>query len=91
MDRIQEHFAAKIPAAQKEIKDFLSKHGNEVISDIKVSQLYQGMRGMPADVQRARRSSKKGNGEVVLSMQEERRKKPTGGRKVQRMLVGKPG
>lgn len=48
MDRIQEHFAAKIPAAQKEIKDFLSKHGNEVISDIKVSQLYQGMRGMPA-------------------------------------------
>jgi citrate synthase len=48
MDRIQEHFAAKIPAAQKEIKDFLSKHGNEVISDIQVSQLYQGMRGMPA-------------------------------------------
>jgi citrate synthase len=47
MDRIQEHFSHKIPTAKKEIKDFLSKFGNEVVGDIKVTQLYQGMRGMP--------------------------------------------
>ena len=48
MDRIQEYFAGKIPAAQKEIKSFLSSHGDKSIGDIKVSQIYQGMRGMPA-------------------------------------------
>ena len=48
MDRIQEHFASKIPAAQAEIKTFLAEHGEKVIGEIKVSQIYQGMRGMPA-------------------------------------------
>ena len=48
MDRIQEYFAGKIPSAQNEIKSFLASHGNEVMGEIKVSQLYQGMRGMPA-------------------------------------------
>jgi len=47
MDRIQEYFSHKIPTAKNEIKDFLSKFGNEVVGDIKVTQLYQGMRGMP--------------------------------------------
>ena len=48
MDRIQEHFASKIPAAQAEIKAFLAEHGEKVLGEIKVSQIYQGMRGMPA-------------------------------------------
>ena len=47
MDRIQEYFSHKIPTAKNEIKDFLSKFGNEVVGDIRVTQLYQGMRGMP--------------------------------------------
>lgn len=48
MDRIKEHFSSKVGEAQKEVKDFISEHGDEVIGEIKVSQLYQGMRGMPA-------------------------------------------
>ena len=38
----------KFQLHRKKLKTSLSKHGNEVISDIQVSQLYQGMRGMPA-------------------------------------------
>lgn len=48
MDKIKEHFGSKVGDAQKEVKDFIAEHGDEVIGDIKVSQLYQGMRGMPA-------------------------------------------
>lgn len=48
MDRIKEHFQSKVADAQKDVRDFISEHGDEVIGDIKVSQLYQGMRGMPA-------------------------------------------
>lgn len=48
MDRIKEHFSEKIAPASKEVKDFIAEHGDEVIGEIKVSQLYQGMRGMPA-------------------------------------------
>jgi hypothetical protein len=46
---------------------------------------------IPADVQQARRPSKQGRGDVVLSMQEERGEEKEGGREVQRMLVGRPG
>lgn len=48
MDRLKEQFSAIIDDAVKEVKQFISEHGDEVIGDIKVSQLYQGMRGMPA-------------------------------------------
>lgn len=48
MDRIKEHFSTKIEAAAKEIKDFVAEYGDEVIGEIKVSQLYAGMRGMTA-------------------------------------------
>lgn len=48
MDKIKEHFSSKVGDAQKEVKDFISEHGDEKIGEIKVSQLYQGMRGMPA-------------------------------------------
>ena len=48
MERIQEKFADRLPKKQKEIKDFLKAHGEEVVGEIKVRQLYQGQRGMPA-------------------------------------------
>jgi len=48
MERIQEKFADRLPKKQKEIKDFLKAHGEEVDGEIKVRQLYQGQRGMPA-------------------------------------------
>lgn len=48
MSKIKEHFASKIDPFRKEIKDFLANHGDEKIADVKVSQLYGGMRGMPA-------------------------------------------
>jgi citrate synthase len=48
MDRLKEQFSTIIDDAVKEVKQFIADHGDEVIGDIKVSQLYQGMRGMPA-------------------------------------------
>jgi len=48
MDRIKEHFESKIAPAQKDVKSFLASHGDEAIGEIKVRQLYTGMRGMPA-------------------------------------------
>ena len=48
MDRIKEHFESKIAPAQKEVKEFLASHGDEAVGEIKVRQLYTGMRGMPA-------------------------------------------
>lgn len=48
MDRIKEHFTTKLDSAVREVKDFIKEHGDEVIGDIKVSQLYSGMRGMLA-------------------------------------------
>lgn len=48
MDRIKEHFQSKVADAQKEVRDFVAEHGDEVMGEITVSQLYQGMRGMPA-------------------------------------------
>ncbi len=48
MDRIKEKFKSKIDPARKDIGDFVAEHGDEKIGDIKVSQLYGGMRGMPA-------------------------------------------
>lgn len=48
MDRIKEHFATKIPTAQADVKAFLAEHGEKTIGEIKVSQIYQGMRGMQA-------------------------------------------
>src|SRR5690606_14161138 len=37
-----------IESAQKEVKDFIAAHGDTVIGEIKISQLYGGMRGMQA-------------------------------------------
>lgn len=46
MDRLKEKFAAKIEPAIKERRALLNDHGDEVVGEIKVSQLYGGMRGM---------------------------------------------
>ncbi|HBF20369.1 MAG TPA: citrate (Si)-synthase, partial [Cryomorphaceae bacterium] len=48
MERLKEHFRTKIDPAVKEIKDFISEYGDEVIGEVKVSQVYGGMRGITA-------------------------------------------
>jgi len=48
MDRIKEKFQSIIEPSVKDARDFLKDHGDEVLGEIKVSQLYSGMRGMPA-------------------------------------------
>ena len=48
MDRLKEHFASKIPGAVAEVKQFIAEKGDEVVGQITVAQLYQGMRGMLA-------------------------------------------
>ena len=48
MDKIKEKFSSIIDGSIKEVKDFVSQYGDEVIGEIKINQLYAGMRGMPA-------------------------------------------
>ena len=46
MGQLKEKFWAKAEAAGAEIKNILKEHGNDVIGEVKLSQIYQGMRGM---------------------------------------------
>ncbi|MDZ7847476.1 MAG: citrate/2-methylcitrate synthase [Owenweeksia sp.] len=48
MERLKDHFRSKLDARQKEVKDFIAEHGDTVIGEIKINQLYGGMRGMKA-------------------------------------------
>lgn len=48
MDKIKEKFESIIGPAVLEVKEFIKEHGDEKIGEIKVSQLYGGMRGMQA-------------------------------------------
>jgi len=48
MENLKEHFASKIGPAAQEIKDFLASHGDQVVGEVKISQLYGGMRGILA-------------------------------------------
>ena len=48
MQKLKDLFGEKIESAQKEVKDFITAHGDTVIGEIKISQLYGGMRGMQA-------------------------------------------
>jgi citrate synthase len=43
---LKETFKEKAEAQLTEIKYILSKHGNDVIGEVKLSQVYQGMRGI---------------------------------------------
>ena len=46
MGVIKDRFKAKADAAAAEIKDILKEHGNKVIGEVQLSQVYQGMRGI---------------------------------------------
>src|ERR1700750_1414521 len=46
MGVLKDRFKEKGDAAATEIKDILAKHGNDKIGEVKLSQIYQGMRGM---------------------------------------------
>jgi citrate synthase len=48
MERLKDHFKTKIDPTVKEVKDFIAEHGDEIVGDVKVSQLYGGMRGITA-------------------------------------------
>ncbi len=46
MGILKERFKAKADQLGAEIKDLLKEHGNKVIGEVQLSQIYQGMRGM---------------------------------------------
>jgi citrate synthase len=46
MGIIKERFKVKAEKVSAEIKDMLKEHGNKVIGEVHLSQVYQGMRGM---------------------------------------------
>ena len=46
MGIIKERFKAKADQLSAEIKELLKEHGNKVIGEVQLSQVYQGMRGM---------------------------------------------
>ena len=48
MNKIKEKFEAILEDSIREVKDFIAEHGDETVGEIKVKQLYAGMRGMPA-------------------------------------------
>jgi citrate synthase len=46
MELLKERFKAKADELGAEIKKLLKEHGNKVIGEVQLSQVYQGMRGM---------------------------------------------
>ena len=46
MGVIKDRFKAKADSLGTEIKELLKEHGNKVIGEVQLSQVYQGMRGM---------------------------------------------
>jgi citrate synthase len=46
MGIIKERFKEKADAANAEIKNLLKEHGNKVVGEVTLSQIYQGMRGI---------------------------------------------
>ncbi|MBI3717280.1 MAG: citrate (Si)-synthase, eukaryotic [Sphingobacteriales bacterium] len=46
MGILKDRFKAKADSVAAEIKDLLKEHGNKVIGEVTLSQIYQGMRGM---------------------------------------------
>jgi citrate synthase len=46
MGIIKDRFKAKAEQVSVEIKELLKEHGNKVIGEVQLSQVYQGMRGM---------------------------------------------
>src|SRR6187402_820044 len=48
MGVIKDKFKLKADEASAEIRDLLKQHGNKVIGEVTLSQIYQGMRGITA-------------------------------------------
>ncbi|HFE65144.1 MAG TPA: citrate (Si)-synthase [Caldithrix sp.] len=48
MATLQSVLAEKIPVWREELRDFLKEHGDEVISEVTLQQLYGGLRGVKA-------------------------------------------
>jgi citrate synthase len=46
MGVIKDKFKLKADEASAEIRDLLKQHGNKVIGEVTLSQIYQGMRGI---------------------------------------------
>ncbi len=46
MEEIKERFKAKADLVSAEIKQMLKEHGNKVIGEVTLAQVYQGMRGI---------------------------------------------
>ena len=46
MGIIKDTFKAKADQVSAEIKELLKVHGNKVIGEVQLSQIYQGMRGI---------------------------------------------
>src|SRR5215510_2559403 len=46
MGVIKDKFKVKADEASAEIRDLLKQHGNKVIGEVTLSQIYQGMRGI---------------------------------------------
>lgn len=46
MGVVKDRFKAKADVLSEEIKDILKEHGDEVIGEVKLAQIYQGMRGI---------------------------------------------
>src|SRR5882724_5026837 len=46
MGTLKDRFKAKADSDAAEIKDLLKEHGEKVIGEVKLSQIYQGMRGI---------------------------------------------
>ena len=50
MDSLKEKFASKALPFSQEVKQFLKEHGDKVISDVTVAQVYGGLKGVPGMV-----------------------------------------
>ena len=46
MGIIKDKFKEKADISNAEVKELLKKHGDKVIGEVKLSQIYQGMRGI---------------------------------------------
>jgi citrate synthase len=46
MEEIKERFKAKADSVSAEIKQMLKEHGNKVVGEVTLAQIYQGMRGI---------------------------------------------
>src|SRR5678809_488409 len=82
MGVIKDKFKIKADEAAAEIRDLLKQHGNKVIGEVTLSQIYQGMRGITGLVtETSLLDSQEGirfRGYTIPELQEKLPKAPTG-------------